>query len=84
MQWWLINDETIKELRDILEVTIREIDNRCGETGCMCDIGNRCLCSRPARDALHSLDTGLHKTEAIPTDFLPNKALNPTTKDVAG
>ncbi len=28
-----------------------------------------CLCSRPAHDALHELESGLHRTDEIPWDY---------------
>lgn len=48
MEWWLISDEDVKEIRELL---------------------NQVNCNKKARIALHTLNTGLHKTDCVPSDF---------------
>lgn len=69
MKWWLISSEDIQEIREVLEIQIKEVDDQCASTGCMCDLQGQCLCSRPLRDALHHLDTGCHVIDAVASDF---------------
>jgi hypothetical protein len=62
MEWWLISKEDMNTIKKTLEHKIKEIDDQCFFKG-------HCVLSKPLRDALHSLDSGCHKTEALPDDF---------------
>lgn len=55
-RWWLISDEDIDLIRKGLEL-IEGVN--------LADSFERGV----AEDTLHALDTGLHKTEAVPEDF---------------
>ncbi len=71
MKYWLISDEDVKNIRFALDSAQVVTEQKCDDDGCLCDIGN----DPSARhdfiyvDALHSLDSGLHKTDCIPDDF---------------
>ena len=55
MKWWLVEDEVATEV-------IRALNS-----------ANRCLGSSVVstyRDALHSLESGLHQTDALPPDWM--------------
>ena len=54
MKWWLISAETADEVLQALKEA------------------HRCLGSpivQTWRDAIHSLESGLHETDAVPRDF---------------
>jgi len=68
MKWWLIKDEDVKEIREVLEHGIKERDDQCAASGCLCDLTNT-YCSGWLRDALHTLDNGCHTTDVIPEDY---------------
>uniref|UniRef100_A0A6H1ZL74 Uncharacterized protein n=1 Tax=viral metagenome TaxID=1070528 RepID=A0A6H1ZL74_9ZZZZ len=67
MKWWLIKDEDVTELQEVLKCAIKERDDQCAASGCLCDLTNT-YCSGWLRDALHALDSGCHSTDAIPAD----------------
>lgn len=54
-RWWLIADETVSELREMLEQAHGN-----AQTSHEAEFWTR---------ALHTLDSGLHVTEAVPDDF---------------
>ena len=66
-KWWLISQEDVDDIRKGLEASTHDKnDYNCpdewyGCTGCEGD--------DIRRDALHSLDSGLHITECVPDDF---------------
>jgi len=68
MKWWLISDEDIQAVRKALDCAVRRQDERCAETGCMCDLDGSPH-SAFYSDALHALDSGLHETDAVPEDY---------------
>jgi hypothetical protein len=69
MEWFLVERETIDNLRIALQDAIDHTDSDCADTGCACMLDNS-PCSKPYRDALHDLDSGLHSTKAVPADFM--------------
>ena len=54
MKWWLISDEVVREVKVALSVANVSMGS---------EIVTR------YRDALHSLESGLHETETVPGDF---------------
>lgn len=67
MTWYLVSKEVYEEVRDVLLDRIRRQQDECSESGCYCDIDTP-RCWQHLMDALHSLDSGLHSTDAIPSD----------------
>ncbi len=66
--WYLISKEDEEKIKLTLQAAIELVDERCGETGCMCDMREN-LCSQFYQDGLHILETGIHKTNAVPSDY---------------
>lgn len=56
MKWWLVSEDVLTEVRFILGLAIK-------------DSGQTEWYKNAFRDALHSLETGMHKTDAVPADF---------------
>lgn len=67
-EWWLIRNADANEIQAALTAAIARVEARCAETGCMCDL-NGTDCAKLYRDALHTLDSGLHVTDAVPSDY---------------
>jgi len=69
MKWWLISDDDVKIIRDGLNAPTHEAnDYNCQDW----PIGEGCRGCKgdKLRDrAIHTLDTGLHITNAVPADF---------------
>ena len=66
--WFLIDRETMEQVRRALLTAEEHIDEDCARSGCLCDLcGDRC--SQRYTDAIHALDTGLHTTDAVPSDW---------------
>jgi len=72
MKWWLISDEDVRLIRDSLMSPEHEPnDFNCPHPGdgyyaAEC---SRCVAVEKRGKALYALDSGLHKTEAIPDDW---------------
>ena len=66
--WWLISDEGVKKIQETLECAIDHTDEDCAKSGCLCDL-HGLLCFQYYSDALHALESGLHKTDAVPSDW---------------
>ena len=69
MTWWLIEDETVQRIRLALQAAIERVNEQCARDGCLCDLGGN-PCSQFYSDALHALDSGLNRTDAVPGDWL--------------
>ncbi|KKM64493.1 hypothetical protein LCGC14_1500840 [marine sediment metagenome] len=63
VKWWLISDDTIKKIKCDLEIAIAGYEP-------VALTRPKFMGEFPLSDALHELDSGLHKTEAIPEDML--------------
>ena len=59
---YLIDEQTVMVVREALQAAIDRVDERCGETGCMCDMRGS-PCSQYWSDALHELDSNLRVAE---------------------
>jgi hypothetical protein len=59
--WWMVGDDDLTEARDALSVAVKAQDDRCDATGCICGDYPESRCSRVYADALHSLDSGMHR-----------------------
>ena len=92
-KWFLISADVVEQIRNALVAAEDYVDERCAETGCMCDLrGSMCSkrytdvvhgqqgqaifvstprlqCSKRYTDAVHALDTGLHATDCVPSDW---------------
>jgi len=66
--WWLIRDEDVEPIRRMLEAGRERVDDKCGNDGCLCTFKGNVPCSQPYTDAIHRLDSGLHRTDAVPAD----------------
>ena len=55
MKWWLISDEVLREIR----VALSTANLSCGSG----------IITR-YRDALYSLESGMHQTDAVPADWV--------------
>ena len=55
MKWWLISDEVADEIRAALVIAHANLGSAVVQT---------------YRDALHSLESGLHQTDAVPADWV--------------
>jgi len=67
-EWFLVDMETIEQVRHALLAAEKHVDEDCARSGCLCDLcGDRC--SQRYTDAIHALDTGLHTTDAVPSDW---------------
>lgn len=64
MKWWLVSEDTLTEARFVLGLAIK-------------DPGQNESYKKMFKDALHTLETGTHKTDAVPTDYNDND--NPLT-----
>lgn len=53
-KWWLICEEDVQEIRAFLLASTEDGDP---------------VIEQQARDAMHTLDTGLNTTDAVPDDF---------------
>jgi hypothetical protein len=62
---WGITDETFIAVRDAMLVAIERQGERCGESGCTCDL-NGTDCAKYYRDALYVLESGCHLLAKIP------------------
>jgi len=62
--WWLMPDRVVQDVKVMLKCAIEKVDDRCGETGCMCDLRGS-YCSQPYQDALNAVESGLRKDELI-------------------
>ena len=67
--WWLISDEDVDGIRaGLMADTHEATDGNCEDwpigSGCA-----GCQGDEARRQALHTLDSGLHVTDAIPGDF---------------
>ncbi len=67
-RWWLINQADVAEIRQALLAAQGAQAERCEQAGCMCDLYDT-PCNQAFTDALHSLDSGLHRTDAVPSDW---------------
>lgn len=65
--WYLISKEDERKIQSALQSAIDLVDDNCGKTGCMCDMKEN-PCSQFFQDSLHTLETGIHKTDAVPSD----------------
>jgi hypothetical protein len=72
MKWFLIERETIVNLKIALQDAIDHTDSDCRESGCTCRQDNS-PCSKAYSDTLHELEAGLHTTDAVPADFTDRK-----------
>ena len=54
VKWWLISDEVADEIRAALVIAHANLGSAVVQT---------------YRDALHSLESGLHQTDAVPADY---------------
>lgn len=73
MKWWLISDESAAIIRADLVTAIdraHDCTDWCGE-GIL-------------RNTLHELDSGMHVTDAIPSDYVNNKPTRPTVVCLCG
>lgn len=69
MKWWLISDEDVKAIRTALMAkTHEDNDHNCPDNYDYC---HACAGDELRKEAVHTLDTGLHETDAIPDDFAP-------------
>ena len=68
MKYWLVSDSDIQIIRTALEVGLENQHDSCAESGCMCDLYND-RHSDFWKDALHTLDSGLHTTNTLPADI---------------
>ena len=66
-KWWLISDEDVKKIRSALQAPTHEINNFNCPTGW--DSCDGCDGDEKRHNAIHTLDSGLHKTDCIPDDF---------------
>ena len=66
--WWLISRADASQIRTALMRAETAQDERCAQTGCMCDLREE-LCSKQYTSALHTLDSGLNQTDAVPADW---------------
>ena len=70
MPWWLISDEDVKTIRAALEADEHDDnDFNCPSNPYMEGKCTACLGRELRGRAVHSLDTGMHITEAVPADF---------------
>jgi hypothetical protein len=70
MGWWLISDEDARKIKVALESAQETADRECDRQGCLCNINGGPTCGAAYYiDAIHTLDSGLHVTEAVPADF---------------
>lgn len=63
MTWYLISSEDVDKLNSTLQ-TVRDHERQRRE------FGECTFCFDHAVDALHTLNTGLHITDAVPSDYL--------------
>jgi len=68
MPWWLISDEDMQVIRNALQRAILRTEADCNKERCLCRYKGA-PCSKFYSDALHTLDSGLHQTDAVPTDW---------------
>lgn len=74
-KWWLINEETVGEIKRILTESIEHQDEDCESVGCSCvhtGLDRMELttpkCSQGFSDALCLLNTNLYKTDEVPEE----------------
>ncbi len=65
--WYLISKKDTEKIQQALQAAIDLVDDRCGSTGCLCDLRGY-LCSQYFSDGLHTLETGLHEMNDTPPD----------------
>ena len=68
MKWWLISNEVVNQVQQALRGAIDFREEQCAVNGCMCDLAGPDH-AQYLIDALHSLNSGMHTTSAVPTDY---------------
>jgi hypothetical protein len=66
--WWLISETDATQVGLMLNEAIHLQHELCERDGCLCALGGR-RCEQDYIDALHTLDSGLHQTDAVPADW---------------
>ena len=69
MKWWLISDDDVTTIRAALEACTHEANSyNCEDwppgSGCA-----GCRGDKEREGAVHTLDSGLHQTDAVPSDL---------------
>ena len=67
--WWAINGQSVATMRREIAAAIKAGDILCKIRGCTCMGTHSVRCTQGLSDALHELDSGLHRLEKPPEDW---------------
>lgn len=70
MRWWLISDETIQKIQEALKASTHEANDYNCQDHPIGEECRGCIGDGLRKEAIHILDSGLHKTNKIPEDWM--------------